>query len=322
MPSSPQQAHVSAADLPHFRAAYSDRTAALMATLARLAYEVPPTATALGSPALPTAFVPLGFNQVSYFHNGLDDGWAYVAEGPDIIVVAFRGTKSIKNWCTNFQVRMVHPMQTDANLCVHEGFYRAFCDLNDGRQGLHEKIEDLKLATGGNIPIYFTGHSLGGALAQIATAVLASDQVAACYTFGSPRVGNKYFDLWVKPPSYRLVNDADIVPQIPFLAPHWPLTLYQHSGDPRFLPEQTDGTVYRYEPGPLTRAWQIMRGILQFLRHWSILEIEDHAMTLYEQKLAAVKADRSQARDKAPISSLHDGTLDFDRHRIKRGGQT
>jgi thioesterase domain-containing protein len=31
------------------------------------------------------------------------------------------------------------------------------------------------------IPIYITGHSLGGALAQIASAVLGDDQVAACY---------------------------------------------------------------------------------------------------------------------------------------------
>jgi hypothetical protein len=31
------------------------------------------------------------------------------------------------------------------------------------------------------MPIYITGHSLGGAPAQIASAVLGDDQVAACY---------------------------------------------------------------------------------------------------------------------------------------------
>jgi len=73
----------------------------------------------------------------------------------------------------------------------------------------------IKQATNGAVPIYITGHSLGGALAQIAAAVLGSDQVGACYTYGSPRVGNSYFDLWVKVPSYRVLNYADIVPQVP-----------------------------------------------------------------------------------------------------------
>src|SRR6516162_5958527 len=72
-------------------------------------------------------------------------------------------------------------------------------------------------------------HSLGGALAQIAGAVLGSDQVAACYTYGSPRVGNFYFDPWVKVPSYRVMNYADIVPQVPL-----PIA-YRHSGDPRYM---------------------------------------------------------------------------------------
>jgi len=95
--------------------------------------------------------------------------------------------------------------------------------------GIKEKMDAVKMATKGTVPIYITGHSLGGALAQIAGAVLGSDQVAACYTFGAPRVGNFYFDLWVKVPSYRVMNYADIVPQIPL-----PI-VYRHSGDPRYM---------------------------------------------------------------------------------------
>ncbi len=293
----PQPAQIGASDLPLLRAAYSDRTAALMATLARLAYDFPPADCQPGPASVPPPdFVTLGLDKITYFHIGLIDGWAYVAEGKDIIVLAFRGTKSKLNWHTNFQVQMVHPLETDANLRVHEGFYQAFGDLSDGRQGLREKIEDLKLSTGGKIPIYITGHSLGGALAQIATAVFANDQIAACYTFGSPRVGNKYFDLWVKPPSYRVVNDADIVPQIPVFAPQWLPAFYRHSGDPRFLPAPSDGTVYRYQPNLLVRLWQITRGIAELLVKRSILEIEDHNISLYEQKLSAVATQRSQTR--------------------------
>jgi Lipase (class 3) len=153
------------------------------------------------------------------------DAWAYIAQADDIVVLSFRGTQSIKNWHTNFQVRLVHPDGTDPKLLVHEGFYKAFIALDDPAVyfqkrsrtfSLQKKMEEIKQTTKGAIPIYITGHSLGGALAQIATAVFGSDQIAACYTFGSPRVGNSYFDLWVKPPSYRVMNYADIVPTVPF----------------------------------------------------------------------------------------------------------
>ncbi len=318
-------------DLPLLRAAYSDRTAALMAALAGLAYDFPPTQAAGDSHlrgsarVLPAAFTNLGFERITYFHNDLFNGWAYVVEGPDLIVLAFRGTQSTQDWKTNFHVRMVQPSGTDPKLWVHEGFYNAFNALYDGHQGIKQKIASVGAATSGKIPIYITGHSLGGALAQIATAVVGSDQIAACYTFGSPAVGNKYFDLWVKPPSYRVINDADIVPQVPFVAPQWPPILYRHSGDARFLPAQTDGTVYRYEPGPLTRFSQILSGCVEALTKWSILGVEDHAILKYEQKLAAISTDRSQARDKPPASSPHahpDGTLDFESQRIKRSGPT
>src|SRR5271166_6397993 len=127
-----------------------------------------------------------------------------------LIVLAFRGTRSTTNWETNLHARLIHPAGTDARLRVHQGFYGAFERLSDGAKGIRQKINEIEAATVGRIPIYITGHSLGGALAQIAAAVLGSDQIAACYTFGSPRVGNYVFDLWVKPPSYRLVNYADI----------------------------------------------------------------------------------------------------------------
>lgn len=116
------------------------------------------------------------------------------------------------------------------------------------------------------------------------------DQIAACYTFGSPRVGNSVFDLWVKPPSYRVINYADIVPQVPL-----PF-VYHHSGDPRYMPDMATNTPYRFEPGPLQRLWQLVRGIIQLIKAGKILGIEDHAILEYRRKLDAVAQGRSQAR--------------------------
>jgi hypothetical protein len=273
-------------DLPTLRAAYSDRTAALMAFFADFAYQ---TAAGAGPAAVPIQLATVGFTDLTYFHNGLIDGWALIAESPLMIVLAFRGTVSWKNWETNIQARQVNPQKTDPKLRVHEGFDRAFQKL--AHSGMSEKIDAIKQRTGGRVPIYITGHSLGGALAQIAAAVFGSDQIAACYTFGSPRVGNAYFDPWVKPPSYRIVNTADIVPQIPW----WPF-VYRHSGDPRFLPKHVTSTPYRFQPNFLMRAGQFVTGVFQFFKAGTILGIEDHHMPGYLDKLDAVAQARTQKR--------------------------
>jgi hypothetical protein len=300
--------------LPNLRAAYSDRTSALMAFLAAFAYH--PSIDAafpdranngagvaqrpkagsqdfrpnqVGSKeiaSIPGDLAQLGFTSLSVFSNGMTDGFAFVAESPDLVVLSFRGTQSQKNWNTNFRAFLVHPENTNAKLRVHQGFYQAFKELADA--GLEEKIAAVERVTGR--PLYITGHSLGGALAQIAAAVFGSDTIAACYTFGSPRVGNFIFDLWVKPPSYRVINHADLVPQVPL-----PIG-YRHSGDPRYLPKRVEDSPFRYQPSPLDRCRQLGEGILQFLRTWSILGIKDHAIAEYYAKLEEIAAARTQDR--------------------------
>jgi triacylglycerol lipase len=219
----------------------------------------------------------------------MTDGSAYAVEGKDIVALCFRGTDSIKNWKTNFQASLIHPENTDAKLRVHEGFYHAFIALCEGNNRIEDKMKEIKMRNP-NTPIYFTGHSLGGALAQIAAAVLGDDQTAACYTFGSPRVGNMYLDQWVKTPSYRVMNYADIVPQSPL-----PI-LYRHAGDARYMPDKAGGSPYRFQPNILERTWQNIRGLFQYWRTFSILGIEDHSMKGYCKKLDQVALDRSRTQ--------------------------
>jgi triacylglycerol lipase len=72
-----------------------------------------------------------------------------------------------------------------------------------------------------DLPLYFTGHSLGAALAILATAkmIQMSLPVAAAYTFGQPRVGDgvfsRKFDADFKASTFRFVNSLDIVPRVP-----------------------------------------------------------------------------------------------------------
>ena len=55
--------------------------------------------------------------------------------------------------------------------------------------------------------LFFTGHSLGGAMATVAASRCNAEEL---YTFGSPRVGNRKFVDTLSCPHYRFVNNNDI----------------------------------------------------------------------------------------------------------------
>ena len=95
--------------------------------------------------------------------------------------------------------------------------------------------------------IWFTGHSLGGALATLAAdrcirqgAMLGLGDLGGVYTFGSPLVGNRHFadgfNSRVRGRSFRFVNDQDGVTKVPpqFLG-------YCHVNTERFVGEDGPG---------------------------------------------------------------------------------
>lgn len=98
----------------------------------------------------------------------------------------------------------------------HEGFQNA---LNAIWPDIPARIEARR--TGSERPIFFTGHSLGGALAVLAADKPARADVmpAAIYTFGMPRAGNRDFaaiyNARLGERTFRLVHGGDIVACIP-----------------------------------------------------------------------------------------------------------
>mgnify|MGYP003694354825 CR=1 FL=1 len=153
--------------IPTFRAAYSDRTALLMAKLAYRAYEkFDKDDDAFG--AFQQDFTRLGLVDCTGLVDS-DVGTAgYVAAGPDLIVVAFRGTENLLDWWTNMNVAWV---VLQGGVKVHTGFFQAYHPIRDA---LFAKIEQLLKAK--PRPVYVTGHSLGGALAVMATAECGQSQ--------------------------------------------------------------------------------------------------------------------------------------------------
>lgn len=252
---------------PVNRAAYSDRTAWIMAECSRLAYY--PFEQDRDS-----IIGPLqqgGFELCDFFDQGGTQ--AYLAKRDDLAVLAFRGTqKDYRDILADIKFRMYR--NPDGSR-IHRGFGAAFSYVMEDAK---EAIDRL----GPDIPLYFTGHSLGGALATIATAQLANDQVAACYTFGSPRVGNTEFSRMLKIPVYRIVNTTDIVARVPLM-----VTGYIHVGDLRFLTR--DGQLLSSPNLFFTEPGFFFSLVLQ-----SKIPFTDHRIIGYSNKLAQIAVVRNK----------------------------
>ncbi|WEO99259.1 lipase family protein [Streptomyces sp. FXJ1.172] len=164
-----------------------------------------------------------GFGQVRHHETRftppfpLQDTQAYTMAGDRMIVTAFRGTEPtrIKDWLTDATTPPVAGPGGSGH--VHHGFAEA---LRSVYEDVAAALEGLR--TNGQT-LYFTGHSLGGALAMLAGArmYLEHPHLAAdgIYTFGQPRTCDaalaEAFHQGLGGRTYRFVNNNDIVPQLP-----------------------------------------------------------------------------------------------------------
>jgi hypothetical protein len=286
-----------ARDIPTWRAAYSDRTSALMAAFCQLAYisfdpsapsaaGAPPPADAAANRAeLEQRLAEGGFRLVEVFNHEFTQ--AFLAINPDeFAVLAFRGTANLPDWAINLS-GLPTPLPGRPDVRVHSGFLAAL-------EGCREAIaRSVRANVPPDLGLYITGHSLGGALAQLASAVLDADNIAACYTYGSPRVGTANFDRQVKCPHYRLVNDWDIVPGVP---PPW-FAGYRHTGDPRLLkPRYAGQEALRRDRNGVVAFLVDVYAIAVGLLARRFLVIDDHMIWNYRTQLEAIAATRAGPR--------------------------
>jgi hypothetical protein len=124
-----------------------------------------------------------------------------VADAAQFAVLVFRGTTGYRNWLLDLDVR---PERIDAGAIVHRGFLEALRQIWPELQPVLERVA---------APCFFTGHSMGGALAQLAA---TRHRPRAVYCFGAPRVGDRSFVAMMRTiPVFRVVNHRDIVAMLP-----------------------------------------------------------------------------------------------------------
>lgn len=204
-------------DLPFRRAAYSDRTSWFMARCSQLAY------THFEDGQEPQLRSDLKELDLEFVHGfARDKTCGFLASNDRFAVLAFRGTEqNMENILTDIDIRFHHDK---SGAKVDMGFTNAYALVA-------KEINDAIDMFDPGLPLYITGHSLGGALAAIAsTRIRPSDRIAACYTYGCPRVGDAEFvnQLW-RVPVYRQVHSSDIVPRTPFGFG------YSQAGDLRYI---------------------------------------------------------------------------------------
>ncbi len=243
----------------------------LFAELARIAYYRPDIVW--------EAISAVGFEHFEFFDE--DGAQAYIFENQFDCVVVCRGTEPNEWNDIKADVDAVSVLAETAGR-VHRGF----------KSEVDHLWPRLELALKENEkPLWFAGHSLGGAMATVCAGRCKLAEIpsnpAGLFTYGSPRVGNRRYINFVKIPHYRWVNNNDIVCRVP---PRW--LGYTHSG--RELYFNSFGRLRKYTP------WRRFRdrwyGFMLSLRRWKIDHLADHSMLEYIACIQRAIEDESKGK--------------------------
>lgn len=212
-----------------------------------------------------------------------DGAQAYIFGSETDLVVACRGTEP-NDW--NDVKADVNALMVLAETAgrVHRGFKREVDDL-------WPELEKM-IATDPRT-LWFTGHSLGGAMATISAGRCYLAHIPATpeavYTFGSPRVGTKRYINTVTVDLTRWVNNNDIVTRVP---PTW--LGYQHTGQRLYI--NTYGKVRKMTKRQRTKdRW---RGFIHGLKEGKVDPFSDHAIAGYVSHIAGAVAELDDQKDR------------------------
>lgn len=183
---------------------------------------------------------------------------AFITFNPDKTVITFRGTQGIEDILVDASAL---PRDTLGGQ-VHSGFFNAIERICGPLKRALDKHHVL------GRPIYVTGHSKGGAEAQLFASRIALLNNVSVYTFGAPRVSDKEYCRTyneVVPKCYSIINDSDPVPRVP----KW----FKLLGQEMWLMESGE---FRPKPNFLKRLWWFI---------WDTSRLDDHSINSYLDRL-------------------------------------
>ncbi|WP_428442082.1 lipase family protein [Photobacterium sagamiensis] len=210
---------------------------------------------------------------------------AMLVEHESFIAVVFRGTDEIGDWVDNLKAFAVSALFGD----FHRGFYESLDDIwsemEKDLNGLKQAIVKDSNGTKHRRPIFFAGHSLGGAMATIAAAKYINEdkQFTAVYTYGQPRAMTRstarIFNAEAKNRLHRFQNNEDIVTRVPARVMN-----YSHVGQCCYI--DADGQIHT-DPGFWFRFMDYIEGAVDSLKKMTNLgAVDDHDIDKY---IAAVE---------------------------------
>jgi len=162
-------------------------------------------------------FKNLGYNE-SYLID-VDGAQAHIAANDKRIIIAFRGTEPTE-W---------NDIKADLKAFHDDGFHKGFLtEFMKLQAAIQERLEKLAKAHEGPRDLYITGHSLGGAMATVAA--FWYPEAEAVYTFGAPRACGRRRSMEFPVRHIRVVNNNDVVPQVPFA---W--LGFRHTGELHYM---------------------------------------------------------------------------------------
>ena len=133
-----------------------------------------------------------------------------VKQDGGISIIVIRGTANAENVQSDIDVRLV--TDDDLGIRLHKGFRDASVTVMSG-------IDESSLEK----TVHVTGHSLGGAIAQIIGMWLhRKDHNVQIFSYGSPKVSSQVLSSG-QPTHWRVVRRSDAIP----FTPMWP---YAHTG--------------------------------------------------------------------------------------------
>ena len=140
-----------------------------------------------------------------------------VKQDGGISIIVIRGTANAENVQSDIDVRLV--TDDDLGIRLHKGF-------RDASISVMSSIDESSLEK----TVHVTGHSLGGAIAQIIGMWLHKrSHNVQVFSYGSPKVSNEIMSSG-QPTHWRVVRLSDPIP----FTPMWP---YAHTG--LFIDSQT-----------------------------------------------------------------------------------